>query len=362
MGNTMANQLERLPARVIALDVETTGLGSWDRVVSLGAWRLQTDSLSRSPWELRDIHLIFDPKRRCHPNAEAVHGYAQDVLTMQDRFERHAGEIGTFLADADLIIAHNTAFDLHFVDRELRKAGQPPLSVPLYCTMEGFRASGKAGRASLEGVSGLMGLSRAGKRHGALEDAWLALMAYLWLQGEPPSVLMPFAAVLAQGRTGTPTNLRLEPDPDRPPLRRSAYALGAPARIWSTERRRQVLEAARPLAIIVLAIVKADGVVVAEEIDIVASLIKETRDRLGFPPDAGGEAEILATLLDIVPSNNMITRAMKAVLGDPVLVGQVSHWVALAATSDGSVSEQETTVIETIKATVTRLYEGMAKA
>ena len=40
-------------------------------------------------------------------------------------------------------------------------------------------------RASLDAVSRKLGLARSTRQHGALEDAWLAMMVYLWLHGCP---------------------------------------------------------------------------------------------------------------------------------------------------------------------------------
>src|SRR5215204_5864613 len=52
--------LRRLPARVAFVDVETTGLHSGDRVVSLAAISLETQPLADGEFRLQFLHLIFD--------------------------------------------------------------------------------------------------------------------------------------------------------------------------------------------------------------------------------------------------------------------------------------------------------------
>jgi DNA polymerase-3 subunit epsilon len=195
-----------LPPRLVALDVETTGLAETDRVVSFGAVVLTTASLAAGRPEIACHHLIFDPGRPSHPMAEAVHGYDDWLLRHQDPAGRHAGALSDLLAGADLLVAHNAAFDLGFVNRELRQAGLGPIATKAYCTMEAYRRRGEKGRAALDAVCRRIGLSRVGARHGALEDAWLALRAYLWLQACPVAVARPGLAA--------PTNLR--PAPPRP--------------------------------------------------------------------------------------------------------------------------------------------------
>ncbi|HEY4981467.1 MAG TPA: exonuclease domain-containing protein [Pseudolabrys sp.] len=165
----------------MAVDVETTGLHSTDRIVSIGAIWLPTACLSEPSFPISYIHLIFDPGRTSHPKAEEVHGFDDWTLRHQEPFGLYAERIRRFLQSGNLIIAHNAEFDIGFINRELATAGQPTLDKPICCTTEGYRAADLGASASLKSVCATMGLRRQGKVHGALEDAWLALMAYLWL-------------------------------------------------------------------------------------------------------------------------------------------------------------------------------------
>ena len=168
-----------LPSKVVFVDVETTGLTDSDRIVSFAAILLETQSLRAGKFTVSVIHVVCDPGKKSHPRAESVHGFSDWVLRHQDPFSKYAGEIESLLDEADLIVAHNANFDMNFINRELVAVGRRPPAKPIYCTMEGHRNLDRGGSASLTALASQIGLSRRGTNHGALEDAWLAMMIYL---------------------------------------------------------------------------------------------------------------------------------------------------------------------------------------
>jgi len=109
---------------------------------------------------------------------------------------------------AELIVAHNASFDITFINRELQYAGESALDRPIYCTMEGCRER-RLPSAALEKVCEQIGIRRATRRHGALEDSWLSMMVYLWLHDHPCS--RPFSDL---GKYVEPFNLhRVQDEP-----------------------------------------------------------------------------------------------------------------------------------------------------
>jgi DNA polymerase-3 subunit epsilon len=212
---TAPDWLTRLPSSVLVCDVETTGLTSADRVVSFAGIGLKTAPLASGQFELAYSHLIFDPGRKSHPQAERVHGYSDWVLRFQDPFSVYAEEIWRFISSHDLIVAHNASFDVSFINRELMLAGLPALSQPVYCTMEHYRSLGIGGSASLDAVCARINLARTTNLHGALEDAWLAMQIYLVLSKCPLRADLPATVPLV------PTNFHEPPPPlDGPTPRR----------------------------------------------------------------------------------------------------------------------------------------------
>jgi DNA polymerase III subunit epsilon len=194
--------LDHLPASVAFCDVETTGLGNHDRIVSFGGIGMISRDLAKGRPELAYLYLVFDPGTANRRDAEQIHGFSDSALRLQDPFAVHAADVWRFLTSYELLVAHNAAFDLRFINREMRLAGLPALTRPVYCTMKGYRALALGGSASLSAVCRRIKLARAGDLHGAIEDAWLAMQIYLWLHG------CPLQTRLRGSLPRTPSNLR----------------------------------------------------------------------------------------------------------------------------------------------------------
>jgi DNA polymerase III subunit epsilon len=176
---------DHLPASVAFCDVETTGLGNHDRIVSFGGIGMISRDLAKGGADLEYLYLVFDPGTANYRNAEQIHGFSDSALRLQDRFAVHSTDIWRFLTSYELLVAHNAAFDLRFINREMRLSGLPALTRPVYCTMKGYRALHLGGGASLSAVCHHIKLARSGGLHDAIEDAWLAMQIYLWLHGCP---------------------------------------------------------------------------------------------------------------------------------------------------------------------------------
>ncbi len=170
-----------MPRRVVFLDVETTGIHSTDRIVTLGALTLDTTTLRDGTLSVTPLHLVFDPTRKSHPEAERVHGWPDWTLRHQDLFADHADAILALIESADLLVAHNASFDMRFIEREMELAEIVMPEKAVECTLQGWRKKGLP-RASLSAVCTHLGLSRAGETHGALEDAGLAMQAWIALR------------------------------------------------------------------------------------------------------------------------------------------------------------------------------------
>jgi len=112
------------------------------------------------------------------------------------------------------VVAHNADFDIGFYDREMQRAGRSPIAKPIYCTMNGYREQDFVGSASLAAICQSIGVARATRFHGALEDAWLAMRVYLWLNQRDVSGEIPAEF------TGQPSNMKPVPPLPAGPLPR----------------------------------------------------------------------------------------------------------------------------------------------
>ncbi len=162
-----------------AIDVETTGLHSRDRIVTLALVGVTGYRVEGTCY-----YAIFDPGKKSHPEAEKVHGWSDWTLRHQSSFKNLAAGFHKLLSEADMLIGHNIAFDLGFLNREFEMCGLPPISTKNFCTMLAYRDKFPGQRASLTACMAAIGLQRRSKTHNAIEDALMAANLYGWMHGQ----------------------------------------------------------------------------------------------------------------------------------------------------------------------------------
>jgi DNA polymerase-3 subunit epsilon len=201
----------------IVVDIETTGLAHYDRIISLAAVPIRGEVMGPEAY-----YLVFDPRRDSAPAAAAIHGWDDWTLRFQDLFSDHAEDVHKLLSSASILVAHNAEFDLSFIDRELRHAGVSPLNNRLFCTMLHAREKWPGHSAKLDACLAQIGLARDGRRHDAFEDAWLTGNLYRYFLGAERPYRLPSPLPL-------PTNLHLAPPRPLGPLpRRTPKPPGRP--------------------------------------------------------------------------------------------------------------------------------------
>ena len=166
-------------SRQIVLDTETTGLSAenGDRIIELGCVELLNRKLTGN-----NLHMYFNAGRDSHEDALRVHGITTEFLKDKPRFEQQVEQILGYLQGAEIII-HNAPFDVGFLNKELQRAGKPPLKswvegVIDTLAMAKERYPGK--RNSLDSLCDRLGVDNSGRTlHGALLDAELLADVYI---------------------------------------------------------------------------------------------------------------------------------------------------------------------------------------
>lgn len=195
--------------REIIFDTETTGImpGDGHRVVEIGALEMIGRVVTG-----RTFHSYIDPCRAMPKDAEAVHGLNTAFLTGQPVFEAIIDDFLGFIGDAPLV-AHNAAFDMAFLNWELRRAGMKPLpDTRAICTLELSRSKHPGAKHSLDALCTRYGIDLSGRaKHGALLDAELLARVYIELTGGQQ---IGFDLATAASETAAaPIRTRLEPRP-----------------------------------------------------------------------------------------------------------------------------------------------------
>ncbi len=165
--------------RQIFLDTETTGLSpeSGDRVIEIGCVEMLNRRLTGE-----NRHFYLNPERRSHEDAVKIHGLTDEFLADKPKFAVVADDLMAYLAGAEIII-HNAAFDVGFLDAELRRLGRPTFveqvgRVTDSLTMAREMFPGKSN--SLDALCKRLEVDNSNRTvHGALLDAGLLAEVYI---------------------------------------------------------------------------------------------------------------------------------------------------------------------------------------
>jgi DNA polymerase III subunit epsilon len=167
--------------REIVLDTETTGFEPEEghRIVEIGAIELVNHLPSGTVY-----HQYINPERSMPQGAFEVHGLGDDFLRDKPLFADIADAFLDFIGEARLVI-HNAAFDMRFLNAELRWANRPLLADSrAFDTLSLARSRYPGAPASLDALCRRFGIDNSARdKHGALLDSELLAEVYLELLG-----------------------------------------------------------------------------------------------------------------------------------------------------------------------------------
>lgn len=175
--------------REIVLDTETTGFDpeTGDRLVEIGAVELNGHIPTG-----RTYHQYINPEREVPQEAVEVHGLTYDILRDKPVFSAVADDFLDFIGTAKLVI-HNAAFDMKFLNAELKWLGKPPIPWERAIdTLDIARRKFPGSPASLDALCRRYGIDNSARTlHGALLDSEILAEVYLELIGgrQPDLVL-----------------------------------------------------------------------------------------------------------------------------------------------------------------------------
>ena len=172
-------------ARFVVFDTEMTGLNAEDRLLSLGAVRIESARVNLAD----NFYEIVDPHRDIPTESILIHHIVPDMTEGRP----HSGQIIPGFLDfigSDVLVAHNARFDRDFLNREMLHHFGLPLQNPILDVMELAKAnsdlrrkyhiSGALEDHSLDGLADAFGLTLE-DRHSAFGDALATGLIFLRL-------------------------------------------------------------------------------------------------------------------------------------------------------------------------------------
>ena len=185
--------------RQIFLDTETTGLNaeSGDRIIEIGCLEMVDRRMTG-----HNKHFYVNPERPSSEDAVRIHGLTDEFLADKPLFAAVADELMEYLAGAEILI-HNAAFDIGFLNAELKRLGRPPFEAQvgqitdtLLMAREMF--PGKSN--SLDALCKRLEVDNASRSlHGALLDAGLLAEVYIRMtRGQDSLVIDEVEAAAAE--------------------------------------------------------------------------------------------------------------------------------------------------------------------
>jgi DNA polymerase-3 subunit epsilon len=167
--------------REIVLDTETTGFepSEGHRIVEIGAVEL----FNHLPTG-RTYHQYINPQRLMPKEAFEVHGLGDDFLRDKPLFHQIGQAFLDFIGESQLII-HNAAFDMKFLNAELKGANLAVLPYQRATdTLMMARQKYPGSPASLDALCRRFGVDNSSReKHGALLDSEILAEVYLELRG-----------------------------------------------------------------------------------------------------------------------------------------------------------------------------------
>ena len=166
--------------REIVIDTETTGLNfrSGDRIIEVGCVELINHVSTNNT-----LQFYCKTDKEISESAKKVSGISNEFLKDKKTFEENHQKLLSFIKN-DVLIIHNSDFDMGFLNNELSIIGKPPLKNKVIDTVSLARKVLNTRIANLDYLCRRFNIDLSERKlHGALLDSRLLAEVYLELRG-----------------------------------------------------------------------------------------------------------------------------------------------------------------------------------
>ena len=168
--------------RLIALDVETTGLEILEdhRIIEVGAVEILKREITNT-----EFQRYIQPNRKVGDSVN-IHGITDKFLINKPQFNQISDDLLSFIEGATLVI-HNAPFDLGFLNNELKIIGIKETIEDICTIIDTLELSKQQRPGTMHNLDALcrrFGIDTSARtRHGALLDAQILAQVYLAMTG-----------------------------------------------------------------------------------------------------------------------------------------------------------------------------------
>ena len=168
----------------VVLDTETTGISVKEghRIVEIGCIEFENLIPTKNKF-----HCYLNPERKVSEQALKIHGYDDDFLSKQKKFDEIGDQFIKFIEGKRLII-HNAEFDLAHLNNELKLSGKSQIKNEVIDTLILARDKFPGSQISLDALCKRYRIDNSKRiKHTALIDCDLLAKIYINLvdQKEP---------------------------------------------------------------------------------------------------------------------------------------------------------------------------------
>lgn len=171
-----------MATRYVYLDTETTGLypEHGHRITEIACVEVVHGKRTGA-----EYHTYLNPQRELDPKAAEITGLSWNQLQYEPVFSSVVADFLRFIHEAVLVM-HNAAFDLRFLNSELKRCHMPPLRNGVIDTWKLAIIYNPPRCRSLDYLCGKYGVQNKRKCgvHGAMEDAEMLVEVHRGLMRE----------------------------------------------------------------------------------------------------------------------------------------------------------------------------------
>ncbi|MRI34168.1 DNA polymerase III subunit epsilon [Endozoicomonas sp. OPT23] len=178
-------------SRQIIMDTETTGIdpSQGHRIVEIGCVEL----IDRKPTG-NTFHVYINPERTMDEEVIRIHGITNEFVQDKPLFSAVARDFLDFVKDSEMI-AHNSNFDINFLDHELKWLNAGLGKVEDYCSVTDSLAIARkkhpGQKNNLDALCKRYFIDNSSRTfHGALLDAQILADVYLAMTGGQTALIL----------------------------------------------------------------------------------------------------------------------------------------------------------------------------